>query len=490
MTAVEVDVDDVAAVIADPEIGTRVYRIRPGDLELALNARGTPPPDPDLEASIAARGVLQPVIAYVADGALQVEMGQRRAISAHRVGRPWVPVVLVDPPAQTDRIVDQLTENHHRAPIPTADEAAALSQLVLYGMSVAEVSTALSRPARDVAAAVKVAASPVAVAAAAAAPVDLEQAAAIADVADVASPTEVETLVAAARESRGAFEHVHQQLLDAARDREESARVLAELRAAGVVALERPDWTKVSPLDSLGITPAKHRKCPGHAGFAQQRRTVDGGRWVYGWAAAYVCTEPKRHRPDTAAAATLDDEAARAARAEVLDGNRQWRTAETVRRRWLREFAHRGRPPFDVEEFIAAALLRGDDCLRRAFESRHQLLRDLLAVEGSDAPPARSEVEQLVGRLPGYTRRRAITLAAAVLLAAWEATTDVHCWRDRIPSAGHELGGWRGVDRFYMGWLVRFGYEPAPIERRLLIDERPPAAAAAEPAAATSPGES
>lgn len=489
-------IDHVPTVIADPDIGARVYRIPPGDLALGRNVRRDVDDDPEFAASIAELGVLQPLVAYIdpapsptGRSRLQVLMGQRRALVAHQVGRPWVPVVLCDPPDDADRIVDQLTENRHRAPITVADDVAALSQLALIGLTVDEIAKRNARPRADVAAAVKVAASPAAVAAAAAAPVDLEQAAAIAELAE--DPAAVEQLTAAARQSRGAFDHVHQQLVDAAHDRAEQARVLDELRAAGVEALERVDWTKATRLADLGIAPSKHRRCPGHAGFAAQQRTYVDGRVVWSWSPGYVCTEPKRHRP-AAGPETLDDEAARARRAEVIENNRRWRAAEVVRRRWLREFVRLPRPPAGVEAFIAAALLRGDDCIRRAAEQQQLLLRDLLAPDGRDAltsEAGRAELDELVGRTAATAGRRPLVVAAAALLAAWDWSSDVHCWRDRYDGSAlmNRLGGFRGVDSFYMGWFIRFGYIASGIERLLIIDESDASAPGAEPAAAAAP---
>ena len=72
----------------------------------------------EFAASIKARGVLEVITAHAdEDGTLVVQRGQRRTIVAAEVGTPsgTVPVRVVERPEEADRIVDQLTENLHRA---------------------------------------------------------------------------------------------------------------------------------------------------------------------------------------------------------------------------------------------------------------------------------------------------------------------------------------------------------------------------------------
>ncbi len=436
----------------EPELGTRVYRMPPGELVLGRNVRVDVTPDPEMSASIRARGVLQPIVAYLHDGRVQVHMGQRRAYFAAAEGLPWVPVMLTVPPEDESRLFDQLVENAHRAPNTTADRAIAVQQLALIGIPAGEIVRRSALRRGDVDAALAVAASATARAVTVTHPdLNLAQAAAIAEFDD--EPDVVEELTAAA--GRGLFDHAVQRARDDRLSAAARARVAAELAAAGVTALERVDWSSTSTLQSLGITPAKHRDCPGHAAYLSQGNSYVHGRTEWTWRAEYVCTQRRVHAGG--ASGTLDAEAARQDRADVIAGNRAWRAAEQVRRRWLAEFARRTRPPAGAEQFIAAALLRRDDCLRRAIENHHELLRHLL--EPDEAGPTTRIDEQLQGFLsPGASSKRALVLAAATLLAAWENTTDVHCWRS--PTGGH-----RGVDRFYLGQLAAWGYELSDIER-------------------------
>ncbi len=241
--------------------------------------------------------------------------------------------------------------------------------------------------------------------------------------------------------------------------------MVAQLRADGVTVLDRLDWAAgMRPLTELGLTTARHRSCPGHAAFVSQGSHYVDGHTEWTWAADYVCTAPRTHHPtDSTAAAegTLDDEAARAQRAEVIARNKEWRSAEQVRRAWLAEFAQRQRPPAGAERFVAAALLRGDDCIRRALENRYVLLRELTGLGVEDQASRGDRLQLLAERVQHVPPKRALVLAAAALLAAWEHTADVGCWRP-------PLGGHRGVDRFYLGQYVAWGYPPSDIEQLIL----------------------
>ena len=90
-------------------------------------------------------------------------------------------------------------------------------------------------------------------------------------------------------------------------------------------------------------------------------------------------------------------------------------------------------------------------------ETQHGLLRELLGLS-SDADTAwgagAREIDQLVHQVPGHSPKRAIILTAALLLAAWEAKTGTHTWRN--PTA---------ETRRYLGQMIAWGYEPSEVER-------------------------
>jgi hypothetical protein len=71
---------------------------------------------------------------------------------------------------------------------------------------------------------------------------------------------------------------------------------------------------------------------------------------------------------------------------------------------------------------------------------------------GNDRAPGMVEE-----RVPSYTPKRATLLAAALLLAAREAKTDTHTWRNPTDEA-----------RRYLGQMVEWGYEPSAVEQLIL----------------------
>src|SRR5690606_36264555 len=80
----------------------------------------------------------EPITAYVGeDGALVVCRGQRRALTAAKVGTPTgtVPVRVLERPEDAERIVAQVSENLHRAEMSPAEERDAIEQLALLGVS-------------------------------------------------------------------------------------------------------------------------------------------------------------------------------------------------------------------------------------------------------------------------------------------------------------------------------------------------------------------
>jgi len=133
------------------------YRVPPGSLVIGANVRSdTHPGAKEFAASIKARGVLEPITAWVDDkGNLVVYRGQRRTLAAATVGTPdgLVPVHVVPRPAEVDRVTDQLVENVHRAAMRAAEERDAIEQLSLLGVSAAQITkrTAITRPTVDAA---------------------------------------------------------------------------------------------------------------------------------------------------------------------------------------------------------------------------------------------------------------------------------------------------------------------------------------------------
>jgi ParB family chromosome partitioning protein len=100
------------------------------------------------------------------------------------------------------------------------------------------------------------------------------------------------------------------------------------------------------PSDSTPLTVKAHAGCPGRTAYLHRNiRTVEP---------VYVCTDWRkqghrdRHSSRPAQPLPTDEKAqdkARQERRSVIDNNKAWASAETVRRDWLRTFLTRKNPP-------------------------------------------------------------------------------------------------------------------------------------------------
>jgi ParB family chromosome partitioning protein len=459
------------------------YRVRPGALVIGANVRSdTHPGAKEFAASIKARGVLEPITAWVDDdGHLVVYRGQRRTLAAAAVGTPdgLVPVHVVTRPAEVDRVTDQLVENVHRAAMRATEERDAIEQLSLLGVSAAQITkrTAITRPTVD--AALTVSASQTARERMDATGMTLEAAATFAEFED--DPHAIQALEQALSWGRP-LEHTAQRLRDA-RAEDTALRAHAQLlRAQGVPVLnpqDVPDRAWTLHLDALVTAdgqPVPEHDWPHVPGAAVLLRA----QWAYPderddpdtthddgdaepalrFDQVWICTDPQtaglRSRydspaPTTANTADDDDDGGRdngRSRREVIANNAAWRSAQTVRRAWLGRFITRASVPAGAEALICEAVLTGQYTLSKAMGESHPLLRTLL---GSD------EQAPATTRLAAPTTAKAATVRTlAAVLASWEASTGVHTWRH--PTA------W---DARVMGAITDWGYQPSDVEQLL-----------------------
>lgn len=202
-----------------------------------------------------------------------------------------------------------------------------------------------------------------------------------------------------------------------------------------------------------------------------------GARNVQRWHAEYGCDNPAAHGhvyifsehqgngkiPSGSAAAgektEEQKEAERVERRRVIAGNKQWDTAEGVRRAWLRQFLARKTPPVGSLEFIAQGVAHADVALRVAFERNHPLAAELFGLDVPDHEPAylygRSR-QAVLDMLDGATEKRQTVLTLGLLLAAYEAGLHRMSWRDG--------GSGQGTHR-YLRFLADHGYELCNTER-------------------------
>lgn len=485
-------VEQPALVMADPEtliIGANVR----------LNARL----DKEFIESIRDRGVLVPVVGHRnADGELVVLYGQRRTLAAVQVGRKPIPVYVVATPDEADRLADQISENDRRRKLAVSERVAGFEQMAALGMSAGEIARRTAHKPETVNTALTVATSPLAKAATERYDwLTLDQAAVVAEF--EADTEAVKALVAAAKS--GGFDHLAQRLRNERAEAAERAAAIEALTAAGVRVLDvepyyrpSPPVAEVSDLthDGEQLTEDAHVSCPGHAAYLAHewvfddeddeddadpaaegdededspsyRRAASEGRRA--WVPVYVCADPEANghvhrwrrgghdsgsvRKRAADMTEEEREAARTARRDVINSNKAWVAAETVRRRWLTDFFARKTPPKGSIRFIAESLADADYALTEAFTCGHRLAHELLGI--ADKAPAYGRrspaLDELVAKA---SEARANMIALALLLAAYEDKTS----RD----------SWRSVDQAtarYLRFMEAQGYELSVVERR------------------------
>lgn len=431
-----------------------------------------PKPSPRLVASIREHGVLQPIgVLRTEDGELVLRFGDRRRRACIEVGCP-VRAVVVDGTAGTDeaelrRIFEQLDENENREDLTVADRAGAVEALFALGADAAVVArrTGLSR--QEIAAARRIAVSETARTLAGQYPLDLEQAAAVAEFGE--DDDTVTLLVEAAEEGTGEFAHTLQRARDDRAGREAVAARAAELTAEGItVSSGGHGWeNRVEYLvgaDGERFTSETHKACPGnvvvlHAGYGSKV----GEAWY--------CADPKgnghrKYRQDSPSGSA---EEAAGERKKVLAGNKAWRSAETVRRTWLRDFLARPKVPDGALQFTLEAFACGDNNLQQAMQARsdgrHVMARQLLGLPQGDGS-SWSRPPEVYTAMVAASPARAQVIALAIVLGACEAATGVHSWR----SPGTDTAG-------YLEALARWGYGLSDIERELVATARGKAAA-------------
>jgi ParB family chromosome partitioning protein len=470
--------------------------VDPATLIIGANVRREVALDKPFLRSIRERGVREPIIARRRDdGLLVVRKGKRRTLAAVETGRPLVPV-LVEPGSpdddtdttgkaeQIERIVDQLEENHHRAGTSDADEVRAHQQLLDLGLSAGQIARRTHVPTQRVKVTAAVARSELAAAVLEHYDVTLDQVAVIAEF-DDGTDTGVEAVkvltVTAAKEP-AQFAHVAQRLRDDRTDAALVAEKVAELTAAGIAILDAEQAGGAQQISGLRanadlpsgaeLTAEAHASCPGHAAQVEVHRGWDREPQVR---VTCWCTGPdgqghvaRWNRSATAAngedggevASRLRamSEADKAERRRVIANNREWDSATTVRRDWLKGFLARRTASRNAMIYIAVTLARAGHDVRRAMESGHPSACELLGLTPVGSP-FHGRPNPIAGAAATATASRATVLTLAVLLGAAEDATHRQTWRN--PTSEH---------RAYFTALRDWGYPLSTVEQLVLDD--------------------
>lgn len=450
--------DTAADVVTSPTL----EQLPPTGLLLNTNVRTEVTLDPLFVASIAEHGVLTPVVAHRDEaGQVVVDQGQRRTRAAVEAGLAEIPVyVLPHVPGEADRIVDQLTENEHRAALGNRDLVAAVEQLALVGYTPAQIAKRVSIPKGTAAAAAKVATSKVAVAHVAT--MTLDDAALLVEFED--DPAAVEQLTEQAERGRplaATAERIRQDYADQAIVDTKKA----ELEAEGLTVVDRPGWDDkktlgLSRLLTAGkkVTEKQHAKtCAGHVVWIgigwdgdQRAPRVEAGcqDWKkHGHTDAWASSSGSR----TAAVDMTDEErdAARAERKHVIESNKDWRAATTVRRKWLHDFAGRKAAPTGAEQLIAHAVSEGWSNVESYQRSG---MWELIG----------TKPDQVAGELQNAQRGRALQISLVICLASWESDLEDDAWR----KGDHR----QKRNALVLQAIAQWGHQLAAIEERVVDD--------------------
>ncbi len=246
------------------------------------------------------------------------------------------------------------------------------------------------------------------------------------------------------------------------------AEARTSLEESGLAIVDRLGWA--SHLGSLrdaegnDLTEETHRNCPGHAAFLDlewvRPATAgqdDGDAYEPVAVPVYVCVAPEANEhiskyptPAARPPAAADPDAAKAERRTVIQNNKQWRAAETVRRQWLTALLARKSPPKGAPRYVLTELAASHWRLTSKIGA-HELACELLGFDGKDA---------LATAMNHAADTRAQVIALGLILGAFEDFMTTDTWRNPTPQ-----------DRDYLTRLTGWGYEPSDIERTVLGEE-------------------
>lgn len=418
-----------------------------------------------------------------------------------------------DDGAEIDRLVGQWAENEQRAGLTNAERVDTINQLAAFGVSAHQIAKQTKAKRVHVDAALKISESELARKSTARWEwLDLEQLAVIAEFDD--DPEAVKALVVAAE--RGQFTHAAQRARDQRAEKEAIAVAAAPFLAAGIKVLDgrkQMSWETDATVDYL-IDPAgnpldeqAHQGCPGHAVFFEaseewfdhdavpdgwtvqpndpedEDETEEGAVpqvYATGLVAQSICQNYRKHghqdkygtrsarsaSPATLPADATDEqraeaeqaaaearEAASAERRDVIKSNKEWKSAETVRKEWVTTFLTRKTLPKGAAQYITGEYASAGHELRTGMEKNHEIALGLLGVPYGVA--YRDGITKLRELIAGAPEARAHVITLGLILGAQEGATSVMSWRSVNPGTAR-----------YLLLLESNGYPLSNVERR------------------------
>lgn len=418
-----------------PVAEAELVHVAPGDLITTANVRHDLRLDQPFLDSVAALGVLVPIVATrTDDGQLAIVHGHRRAAAAAEVGLAQVAVV-VQPPAVSEavRLMAQMTENDRRQGLSTAEAVAAHEQLSLLGVSVAEAARTLGTDTTAVRAARQVASKPAARQAAEEAGLDLADALVLAEFGD--DDEFVTSLVAEAqRYGRDSMLRMAERRRQEVETEEAVAEVEQAWTALGYSIVD-PDTENAAALWRItdeageGLEADDHADCPGRAVR------------VHGWApdrinTQHLCVDAEKHHPgrvielrSSIREREKDPQEKAAQRARTITNNKEWRAAETVRREHVRVWLAKAKLTPQMSRWLLGEVLDPGPC-RAPDQIRESLTGMKWASDALRTAETGSHyVRETLQAQPNASQQRAGVALLAWLLAAREGATSTESWR-------------------------------------------------------------
>ncbi|MBS1673149.1 MAG: ParB N-terminal domain-containing protein [Actinobacteria bacterium] len=435
-----------------------VELIDPNELILEVNIRTEAPLDKGFIESIRQEGVIQPVLGWRDSEGVHVRAGQRRTLGAREAGVATIPVFVVDVDpenaSEADRLVRQLIENEQRAELTDGDRAAAWKALELEGLTVAAIAKRTGADKKRVKTGLDVAANATAASAVQEHALTLDQAAVLMEFEDDAEA--VARLVEIAKSSPEHFAHNAQRIRDDRAREQLRADTVQELTEQGFTILDRqPGYYDKTPVDIRGWADPNGDPLTGEG-----IRGLDGASahvqvYMSGKAdITYYLDDPKAHglkkrRADGTAPTPMTDEE-KAERKRVIENNKAWDAAETVRREWLVTFLGRKTLPKNAPQVIATMLTASRYPVSSAMGKGNALAAELLGIESDGAGWYADPFAGYVDAHP----TKAAHVSLAVVLGGVEASTSRDTWRRQDTVAAH-----------YLQTLSGWGYALSPVEQ-------------------------
>jgi ParB family chromosome partitioning protein len=473
---------DPGGVTARPVIAVALLSAHHGNIRRDLDLSA------EFLASIQANGVLVPLrITTGDDGGYRVIDGHRRLAAAMRAGLTEVPADLAGERAgdEPGQYLDMWTAHRHRKALAPLEEADALFAAREAGATRARIRKATGLKPGDVTAALtaaKLSPDTRATVDALDHQLTLDQLSVLTEFDN--DPQAIARLTTAAW--TGAFEHEAERLRQQRAEHAEHERLRRELGQAGVTVTPTlpPGAHPLAGLrhDGADLTPESHAACSGRGAYF---RSYDPTTPVH------YCADPAGHGhtfryADTRASASAagavgtlspadpdgspgqsdpglpDPGPADAARRLVISGNKAWRAASEVRKRWLVSLFARRTAPREVAPFVARQLLTMPDPMR----------------SGLAAAPGRVLFSEITGQPAASWLEACDTVAAGrvpLLLLGPVATAF-----EQAMTEGEGKNTWR-LDRYspcprdqagrYLAFLGTLGYQLSGIEQAVAQGE-------------------